>query len=221
MVDFPFVALVISGGHTLLVLVQNFGQFKILGKTRDDAAGEAFDKVAKMLELGYPGGPIIDKISKMGNEKFVDFPRALLKSQNYNFSFSGLKTAVLYYLKSLREEQRKAHVADIVSSFQAALAEVLIEKTISAAKDFEVKNIVVAGGVARNSYLRDSFQRRILDEKLSIFIPEPVFCTDNAAMIAYLGYTKLSQGIQSALDMAPEVSLRLEQNIYAPLDKSF
>ncbi len=210
-VDFPFVCLVISGGHTQLVLVPDFGQYEILGKTYDDAAGEAFDKVAKMLELGYPGGPIIDELAKSGNEKFVAFPRALLKQKNYNFSFSGLKTAVMYYLKGLTEEQRKMQAADIVASFQAALVDVLITKTMSAANDLDVKNIVLAGGVARNSYLRASFQAIALKKNLNLFIPDPIFCTDNAGMIAYLGYKKLSQGKQSAFDMAPEAGLKLNQ----------
>lgn len=208
--ELPFVSLVISGGHTQLVLVENFGKYKILGKTYDDAAGEAFDKVAKMLELGYPGGPLIDKLSKEGNEKFVNFPRALLKRKNYDFSFSGLKTSVLYYLKSLTEHQRKKHTADIAASFQAALVEVLIKKTIAATKENGVKNIVLAGGVARNSYLRESFQQQADKENLKTFIPEPILCTDNAAMIALLGYRKLQQGVQSEFDLAPEVGWKLD-----------
>ena len=208
-VETPFVSLVISGGHTQLVLVEDFGKYKILGKTYDDAAGEAFDKVAKMLELGYPGGPLIDKLSKNGDEKFVNFPRALLKKKNYNFSFSGLKTSVLYYLRNLTEKQRKEHIADIAASFQAALIEVLIEKTIAATKESNVKNIVLAGGVASNSFLRESFQNRTCNENLKIFIPEPILCTDNAAMIALVGYRKLKQGLRSEFDLAPAVGLKL------------
>ena len=205
----PFVSLVISGGHTQLVLVEDFGKYQILGKTYDDAAGEAFDKVAKMLELGYPGGPIIDKLAKNGDEKFVNFPRALLKNKNYDFSFSGLKTSVLYYLKNLTEKERKIHTADIVASFQAALTEVLIKKTIAAAKGKKVKNVVLAGGVARNSYLRESFQQPAKKENLNVFVPDPILCTDNAAMIALVGYRKLQQGIQSDFALAPQVGLKL------------
>ena len=205
----PFISLVISGGHSQLVLVEDFGKYEILGKTLDDAAGEAFDKVAKMLGLGYPGGPVIDKISKNGDEKYVNFPRALLKRNDFNFSFSGLKTAVLYYLRSLTDQQRKKHVADIAASFQAALVEVLIKKTIAAAKEKKIKNVVLAGGVARNSYLRESFQKLAKKENLKIYIPEPILCTDNAAMIALVGYRKLKQGLRSEFDLAPDVGLKL------------
>ena len=208
-VEPPFVSLVISGGHTQLVWVEDFGKYTIMGKTYDDAAGEAFDKVAKMLMLGYPGGPVIDKLSKDGDKKFVNFPRALLKKKNYDFSFSGLKTSVLYYLKNLSEDERKKHAADIAASFQAALVEVLIKKTIAAAKDKQVNNVVLAGGVARNSYLRESFQQPAEKEDLKIFIPEPILCTDNAAMIALVGYRKLKQGLRSEFDLAPQVGLKL------------
>jgi len=205
----PYISLVISGGHSQLVLVEDFGKYKILGKTLDDAAGEAFDKVAKMLELGYPGGPLIDNLAKNGNEKYVNFPRALINKNDFNFSFSGLKTSVLYYLRSLTDRQRKEHAADIAASFQAALVEVLIKKTVAAANEKNIKNIVLAGGVARNSYLRDSFQKKAKQEKLKIYIPEPIMCTDNAAMIAYVGYQKLKQGLVADFSLAPDVGLKL------------
>jgi N6-L-threonylcarbamoyladenine synthase len=208
-VEPPFISLVISGGHTQLVMVEDFGKYQILGKTYDDAAGEAFDKVAKMLELGYPGGPIIDKMAKDGDEKFANFPRALLKKKNYDFSFSGLKTSVLYYLKNLTEKERKKHVANIAASFQAALVEVLIKKTIAAAKDKKINNVVLAGGVARNSYLRESFHQPAKKENINIHVPDPILCTDNAAMIALVGYRKLQQGLQSEFDLAPQVGLKL------------
>lgn len=208
-VKLPFVALIISGGHTQLVYVHKLGQYEILGKTLDDAAGEAFDKVAKMLDLGYPGGPVVDKLAAKGDETFVQFPRSIMKKDEYNFSFSGLKTAVLYYLKQISEEEVQKHKADIAASFQAALAEVLVEKTVSAAKDRNIKEIVLAGGVARNSYLRNQFNRRAQDENLQIYIPEPILCTDNAAMIAWLGYHKLQQGFVSDFDLAPVPGLKL------------
>ncbi len=205
----PFISLVISGGHTQLVYVKAFGEYEILGKTLDDAAGEAFDKVAKMLELGYPGGPIIDKLAEKGNPKFVDFPRALMKNHNLNFSFSGLKTAVLYYLKSLSISERKSHTADIVASFQTALVEVLIQKTILAAKIKGVRNVVLAGGVARNKYLRQSFLQASQTQNLKLFVPEPQFCTDNAAMVALVGHKKLELGISSNYQMAPIANLKI------------
>jgi len=205
----PFIALVISGGHTLLVLVNRFANYQILGRTHDDAAGEAFDKVAKMLELGYPGGPVIDKLAREGNEKFIAFPRALMKSREFDFSFSGLKTAVLYYLKRNTEQHRNRHVADIVASFQAALVDVLVEKTVLAAKNHRINQVVIAGGVARNNYLRQRLSQRAETENLRVFIPEPVFCTDNAAMIAWVGFQKLKQGILSELNIAPVSGMNL------------
>ena len=205
----PFISLVISGGHTQLVLVEKLGHYKILGKTLDDAAGEAFDKVAKMLNLGYPGGPAIDKLATQGDETFVRFPRSIIKKSNYNFSFSGLKTAVLYYLKQISADKIAAHKADIAASFQAALVEVLVEKTVAAARDSNIKQVVLAGGVARNSYLRKAFNPRAATEKLQIYIPEPILCTDNAAMIAWLGYQKLKQGTRSDFGLAPIPGLKL------------
>jgi len=205
----PFVSLVISGGHTQLVYVNKPGQYEILGKTLDDAAGEAFDKVAKMLDLGYPGGPIVDKLASEGDETFVQFPRSIMKKDEYNFSFSGLKTAVLYYLKQISEDEIIKHKADIAASFQAALVEVLVEKTVLAAKDRNINDIVLAGGVARNSYLRKLFHQRAQIENLQIHIPEPILCTDNAAMIAWLGYQKLQQGFVSDFSLAPVPGLKL------------
>lgn len=205
----PFVSLVISGGHTQLVYVNKPGQYEILGKTLDDAAGEAFDKVAKMLDLGYPGGPIVDKLASEGDETFVQFPRSIMKKDEYNFSFSGLKTAVLYYLKQLSEDETIKHKADIAASFQAALVAVLVEKTVLAAKDRNINEIVLAGGVARNSYLRKLFHQRAQIENLQIHIPEPILCTDNAAMIAWLGYQKLQQGLTSDFSLAPVPGLKL------------
>jgi N6-L-threonylcarbamoyladenine synthase len=205
----PFIALVVSGGHTQLVYVDQIGQYEIMGKTLDDAAGEAFDKVAKMLNLGYPGGPIIDKLATQGDENYVHFPRSIINENEFNFSFSGLKTAVLYYLKQLSEDERQHHVADIAASFQAALVEVLIEKTVAAANNRKIKHIVLAGGVARNRFLRNMFQQRAEMEQLQIYIPEPILCTDNAAMIAWLGYHKLQKGIKSDYNLAPVPGLKI------------
>ncbi|MBN2013441.1 tRNA (adenosine(37)-N6)-threonylcarbamoyltransferase complex transferase subunit TsaD [candidate division KSB1 bacterium] len=202
----PFIALIISGGHTQLVIVEAWGTYRTIGKTKDDAAGEAFDKVAKMMNLGYPGGPVIDRMAKNANSQFVRFPRAMMTDGNYDFSFSGLKTAVLYYL---REHGPENHQADVVASFQAALSDVLIEKTIQAAKAHRLSSIVLAGGVACNSYIRNNFQVRATDEKLNVYLPKPILCTDNAAMIARAGLLKLNQGEVSGYDLAPKPSLRL------------
>ena len=208
-VEPPFVSLIVSGGHTLLVLVEDFGKYKILGRTLDDAAGEAFDKVAKMMELGYPGGPIIDKLAQAGNEDYVKFPQAMIKEDNFDFSFSGLKTAVLYHLRKLDEQERKQRTNDICASFQKALVEVLVYKTFLAAEKYKIKKIVLAGGVARNRYLRDKFAEHAAHEKVKLFIPEPIFCTDNAAMVAYVGYRKLSKGEFADMSMTPEPNLKL------------
>ncbi len=205
----PFVVLIVSGGHTQLVFVEQIGQYEILGKTLDDAAGEAFDKVAKMLNLGYPGGPIIDNFASQGNQNYVKFPRSIMKKNDYNFSFSGLKTAVLYYLKQLPEQERQEHVADIAASFQAALVEVLVEKTVLAATARKINNILLVGGVARNKYLRTIIQQRAEIENFQVYIPELLLCTDNAAMIAWLGYHKLQQGTRSDYSLAPVPGLKL------------
>lgn len=207
--EFPFISLVVSGGHTLLVLVKGMEQYEVLGRTLDDAAGEAFDKVSKMMELGYPGGPIIDQLAAQGDETYIHFPRSLIKTHDYNFSFSGLKTAVLYHLKRLPMNQRQAHIADIVASFQAALIEVLVEKTMTAARDKKVRHICLVGGVARNRRLRSAFQERAALEGFQIYVPEPILCTDNGAMVAWLGQQKLKRGIRSDFELAPIPGLKL------------
>ncbi len=205
----PFVALLVSGGHTLLVFVQEWGAYRLLGKTIDDAAGEAYDKVAKMLGLGYPGGPVIDRMAAGGNPEFVSFPRALMKQENFNFSFSGLKTAVLNYIESQPEEFVRDHVEDIVASFQAAVVDVLVEKTIRAAQAEKAGAVLVTGGVARNRALRERFQTRAAEEGLQVFFPSPEYCTDNAAMIGRAGLFHLLRGEMSdfALDARPNLKL--------------
>ncbi|MFH1238992.1 MAG: tRNA (adenosine(37)-N6)-threonylcarbamoyltransferase complex transferase subunit TsaD [bacterium] len=188
-ISMPLTALIISGGHSDLILMKKHGDYEVLGRTRDDAVGEAYDKVAKLLELGYPGGPIIDKLAKEGNPKAVHFTRPYLKG-SWDFSFSGIKTAVVNHVAKAPHLTRQAK-ADIVASFQQAVIEVLVHKTIEAAKKFRVKTIILGGGVASNSALRTLFEQRAKDEKLKLYYPVPVLCTDNAAMIAGAAYYKV------------------------------
>lgn len=201
-IEFPFIALVVSGGHTILFLVENYSSYKILGSTHDDAAGEAFDKVAKMLGLEYPGGPVIDNLAQTGNPDFHKFPRSSIKGRPYDFSFSGIKTSVLYYLKNNYGSQNASfamNVNDIAASFQAAVTGSLIEKTIRAARDHNVKIIAVSGGVSANSALRNGF-KKYEAEGYSIFFPEKIYSTDNAAMIGYNAYLKFRSGVYSSTE---------------------
>jgi N6-L-threonylcarbamoyladenine synthase len=197
---FPFIGLVVSGGHTSLYRMDGFGKYKRLGQTRDDAAGEAFDKVAKLLGLGYPGGPIIDELSRTGNPKAVRFPRPVLSKNSLDFSFSGLKTAVVNYVKTSLPSQRgypEDLIKDIVSSFQEAVVEVLVKKTLQAAQDQKLKRIVLSGGVAANQRLRQKIKEECFERKLNFYLPSPSFCTDNAAMVGVVGYEYLKRGIRS------------------------
>jgi N6-L-threonylcarbamoyladenine synthase len=201
---FPFIGLVVSGGHTSLFRMDGFGKYKRLGQTRDDAAGEAFDKVAKLLNLGYPGGPIIDELSKTGNSKAIRFPRPVLSRNSLDFSFSGLKTAVVNYVKShpeSPEDYPEDLVKDIVSSFQEAVVEVLVKKTVYAAQQEGLKRIVLSGGVAANQHLRKRIKEVSIEQKLRLYLPSPSLCTDNAAMVGVLGYEYLKRGIQSPLSL--------------------
>jgi len=219
--SFPFINLTVSGGHTQLVVVRGPLDYQLLGQTRDDAAGEAFDKVAKMLGLGYPGGPAVDKLAAGGDPAFVNFPRPHLEEGSLDFSFSGLKTSVLYYLRKIGFSRAAARVkwanpkaydefvADICASFQAAVVDVLIEKALSAARRFNVKDIAIAGGVAANSELRRRMTAAAKDLGLRVFIPKFEFCTDNGAMVAMAGYLKLKEGKTSSLELTAEPSLEL------------
>lgn len=198
---FPYIGLVVSGGHTALFRVDGFGKYKRLGQTRDDAAGEAFDKVAKLLGLGYPGGPVIDELSRMGNPKAIRFPRASLGKDSFDFSFSGLKTAVVNFVKTHPAPPGgypQDLVRDIVASFQEAVVEVLVQKTLYATKSLGVKRIVLSGGVSANQRLREEIRRKAAEMKLKVYLPSPSFCTDNAAMVGVIGYEYLKRGIQSS-----------------------
>jgi len=181
-------SLVVSGGHTMLVEVKSFGEYTVMGETKDDAVGEAFDKVAKVMGLGYPGGAKIDKLAQQGDKNFVKFPRALKGKDDYSFSYSGLKTAVALYLKKLDEKEFEKHKADIAASFQEAAVEVLVEKTVNAAQEKNIKDVAITGGVAANSRLRALMKERLGKTATRLFYPSTALCTDNAAMIAAAGY---------------------------------
>ncbi|MBN2088351.1 tRNA (adenosine(37)-N6)-threonylcarbamoyltransferase complex transferase subunit TsaD [candidate division KSB1 bacterium] len=204
----PFVTLIVSGGHTLLVRVKAPGQYQIMGTTRDDAAGEAFDKVAKMLNLGYPGGPIIDKISQMADASYLRLTRPKMDNK-FDFSFSGLKTAVLYYIKKLAPEELEKHRADIAASFQSTAVNFLIDRSFSLLDEIGLKILSVVGGVACNSLLRKRLMERAIKENIRVMVPPPLLCTDNAAMIARAGYFKYQNGKFSPLSISPEPSLAL------------
>ena len=211
-IPFPFLCLVVSGGHTQLVLVKEHLKYNIIGETRDDAVGEAFDKVAKLLNLPYPGGPEIDKLAKSGNPDYISFPRALLKSGDFAFSYSGLKTAVLNYTTELGPEKTKDHLADICASFQKAAIEVLVKKTIEAARTYQSRTIVLAGGVAANTLLRSWMSEAAGEYHLSVNFPPMAYCTDNAAMIARVGLEYLNHNIFSDMDLNVFPSLKLPVN---------
>jgi len=189
---FPAICLVVSGGHTQLILMREIGKYKILGETRDDAAGECFDKVAKTLGLGYPGGPIISKLAKKPKHQTIHLPRPMIFQKNYDFSFSGLKTAVLYDFKSrsLKVRKSKAYIREMATETQQAIIDVLIKKTIRAAKEFRVKAVILGGGVAANEELRKQFQSAINNQQLAIkyLVPPKIFCTDNATMVGITAY---------------------------------
>ena len=190
--EFPFITLVVSGGHTSIFFVKSYDEYKVLGSTRDDAAGEAFDKIGTMLGLSYPAGPVIDKLAKLGNPKRFDFPRAMINKPGYDFSFSGIKTSVRYFIhneypKGIPEEE----IADLCSSVQQAIVDVLIHKVLNAALDYQVNSIVIGGGVSANSALRDHLTEKAKKHKINV-VPELSYCMDNAAMIAFLAEKKLS-----------------------------
>jgi len=199
--DVPFISLVVSGGHTSLYLVHSIDNCQLLGQTRDDAAGEAFDKVAKLLNLGYPGGVVIDRIAREGNLGAIDFPRAFMSKDSLDFSFSGIKTAVLNYVRARPWGLISDQMHHIAASFQEAVVDVLVAKTIRAALKKNVGTIVLAGGVASNTRLRTRLKEMAEEEGLKVYIPSPILCTDNAAMIAVVGDYYLKRGVRSSMDL--------------------
>lgn len=202
----PFVGLIVSGGHSYLIHVTDYVDFTLYGKTRDDAAGEAFDKVARAMGIGYPGGPVIDKLAKEGEETY-ELPRVMLEPDSYDFSFSGLKTAVLNELNQAKQKGEEIRVADMAASFQVAVIDVLVEKSFRLAKELGEKTIVLAGGVSANSALRAAMESRGEREGVAIYYPDPVLCTDNAAMIASVGYYSYLKGEEGEVYADPNLGL--------------
>jgi len=205
----PFVILLVSGGHTQIVQVNEWGQYLTLGRTRDDAAGEAFDKVAKLLGLGYPGGPVIEKYAEKGDLSYIKFPRAYLKNGSLDFSFSGIKTAVLNHVKKIGEKATKEHLNDIAACFQEAVIEVLVNKTKEAALRTGAPSVCIGGGVAVNKKLKQKMSEVLNEQRIDIFVPPPSMCTDNGAMIAGAAHFYLTRGSSSRLSLSPEVSLNI------------
>ena len=207
----PFLCLVVSGGHTHLVAVKEYGEYEIIGRTRDDAAGEAFDKVARAIGLGYPGGPKIDKLSKEGDSSAIAFPRAKVENAPYDFSFSGLKSAVLNYINSCQMKGEEVNKANVAASFQKAVIDVLIEHTMNAAKNLGYKKVAIAGGVASNGNLKQALLKQCQEENIEFYSPSPIYCTDNAAMIAVAGYYEYQKGVRSGLDLNAVPNLKIGQ----------
>lgn len=205
----PFLCLVASGGHSHLVIVRDYGKYEVLGRTRDDAAGEAFDKVARAIGLGYPGGPKIDKLSREGNPHAIDFPRASIEGAPYDFSFSGVKSAVLNYINGCKMKGESYSEADIAASFQQAVVDVLVEHTMAAAKDYAIDKVAIAGGVACNSGLRERMRNACEKQGYSFYLPTPLLCTDNAAMIGAAGYYDYQNGVRHGLDLNAAPGLKL------------
>jgi N6-L-threonylcarbamoyladenine synthase len=205
----PFLCLIVSGGHSHLVLVKDYGIYEIIGRTRDDAAGEAFDKVARAIGLGYPGGPKIDKLSKEGNKDAITFPRAQIEGAPYDFSFSGLKSAVLNYINSCEMKKEEINRADIAASFQEAVIDVLVTKTIQAAKDYNMKKVAIAGGVAANSSLLEAMEKACTQQSCQFYHPSKILCTDNAAMIGAAAYYEYKNGARAGLDLNAVPNLKI------------
>ena len=209
----PFVCLVASGGHTHLVCVKEYGKYEILGRTRDDAAGEAFDKVARAIGLGYPGGPKIDKLAKEGNPEAIEFPRAHVDDAPYDFSFSGIKSAVLNYINSANMQGKEINRADVAASFQKAVVDALVSRAVKLAKECGMDKLAIAGGVASNSALRAAVQEECAKNNIRFYSPSPVLCTDNAAMIGAAAYYEYIKGVRHGYDLNAVPNLKLGERI--------
>ena len=209
----PFAALVVSGGHTHLVMVEDYGKYEIIGRTRDDAAGEAFDKVARAVGLGYPGGPKIDKLAKEGNPHAIEFPRAHVEDAPYDFSFSGIKSAVLNYLNSCQMKGEEVNRADLVASFQNAVVDALVTRAMKLVEEMNLNKLAVAGGVASNSALRAALQQACDKRGVSFYSPSPALCTDNAAMIGAAGYYEYINGVRHGYDLNAVPNLKLGERV--------
>jgi len=211
----PLISLVVSGGHTHLVYMADYNSFKILGHTRDDAAGEAFDKVARALNLGYPGGPKVEKLALNGNSHAINFPRAMAGEDNLDFSFSGLKSAVLNYLNKAKMMEQEINFADVAASFQQAVVDVLVDKAMGACKMNNVKTLTLSGGVACNRALRNALEQAALKSGVSFFAPSPILCTDNAVMIASRGHYSLLNDYYHGLSLNAFSSLAIGEIVIA------
>lgn len=209
----PFVALVVSGGHTHLVKVNDYGEYEIVGRTRDDAAGEAFDKVARAIGLGYPGGPKIDKLAKEGNPDAIEFPRAHVDDAPYDFSFSGIKSSVLNYINSANMQGKEINHADVAASFQKAVVDALVSRAVRLAKECGMDKLAIAGGVASNSALRAAVQEECAKNNIKFYSPSPVLCTDNAAMIGAAAYYEYIKGVRHGYDLNAVPNLKLGERI--------
>jgi N6-L-threonylcarbamoyladenine synthase len=209
----PFLCMIVSGGHTHLVKVNDYGKYEIVGRTRDDAAGEAFDKVARAIGLGYPGGPKIDKAAKEGNPDAITFPKAKVEGAPYDFSFSGLKSAVLNYINMSEMKNIQINKNDLAASFQKNVVESIVSRTIDAAKEFGFKKVALAGGVAANSCLRATMEEECAKNGIGMYYPSPIYCTDNAAMIAAAGYYEYINGTRHGYDLNAVANLKIGERI--------
>ena len=208
-IETPVICLTVSGGHTDLLYFKEYGEYEILGRTQDDAAGEAFDKIARYLGLGYPGGPLIEKKAKDGQEDAIDFPRPFLNKDNYDFSFSGLKTAVINYIHNQKQKGNELNINDIAASFQKAVIDILTAKTLKAALNKKVNSVILSGGVAANERFRAVLKERLAKEGIPLYYPDLKLCTDNAAMISTVAYYQYKKGDFAELDLNADPNLQL------------